>query len=128
MTNPDVHEAIELINGAVRAGGQTPEVLTRPGVVEALEVIGCDIHARPMDQPVWEDIKPYVVAIRREPGRLTVTFDPNAAPAVAAFVAAEQQCCSEVAFSVDSGAAATMHVIATVALLDMVEGWMAPAP
>lgn len=127
MTKPDVQEATELLDRAMKSTGQTHEMLQVPGVVAALEVVGCEISARPSDAPAFEDIRPYIVSIGREPERLSIEFAASAAELVAAFVAAEQLCCSDLAFHVITGEHAVMQITATSELIDMVEGWMTPA-
>ena len=126
MTKPDVQGAIELLDSAMKTTGQTSEILTLPGMVEALDTVGCDITARPKGAPVFEDVKPHILTVRREPKRLTVEFAGSAAAQVAAFVAAEQQCCSDLSFSVIPGDPTVMHIDATPDLVDVVEGWMTP--
>ena len=128
MTKPDVQEAIEVLDSAMRSTGQINQMLEMPGVVAALEVVGCDIGARPAGAPMFEDIKPQIVSLRREPERLTIEFAASAAEQVAAFVAAEQMCCSDLMFNVITGERVVMQITATRELVDMVEGWMTPAP
>ena len=128
MTKPDVQEAIEVLDSAMRTSGQTHEMLEMPGVVAALEVVGCDIGARPSGAPVFEDIKPHIISLQREPKRLSIEFAAGAGEQVAAFVAAEQMCCSDLAFNVITGERIVMLITATSDLVDMVEGWMTPAP
>jgi len=124
----DVREAIEVLDAAMKASGQTREMLKAPAVVEALQVVGCDIGARPKDAPVFEDVRPHILAVRREPRRLTVEFDGSASELVEAFVAAEWRCCSDLVFSVSPGHPTVMRIEAAPELVDMVEGWMAPGP
>ena len=126
MTKPDVQEAIEVLDSAMRTTGQTHEML-EPAVVAALQVVGCDIGARPAGAPVFEDVRSQILVVRREPERLTVEFSASAAKDVRAFVEAEQQCCSDLVFNVIPGDPALMQIDATRELIDMVEGWMTAA-
>ena len=127
MKKPDVQEAIELLDTAMKTGEQTG-MQEIPGVVGALQVVGCDIGARPKGAPVFEDIKPHILGVRREQEGLTGEFEGSAAEQVAAFVTAEQRCCSDLAFSVVLGDPTLMRIRATPELVDMVEGWMTPNP
>ncbi|HLB23025.1 MAG TPA: hypothetical protein VJP07_02940 [Dehalococcoidia bacterium] len=128
MEKRDVREAIEVLDAVMTASGQTRQMLEMPAVVGALRVVGCDIGARPKDAPVFEDVRPHILAVRREPRRLTVEFDGKASELVEAFVAAERRCCSDLVFSVSPGDPTVMQVEAAPELVDMVEGWMAPGP
>ncbi len=126
MTEAKVREAIALLDTAMKTTGQTREMMSSPRIVEALQVVGCDVGARPKDAPMFDDVKSHIIAVRREPTRLTVEFAAVAAEQVAAFVAAEQVCCSDLAFSLIPGDPTIMQINATPELVDAVEGWMTP--
>lgn len=68
---------------------------------ELLEVLACDLQARPRGAPGAAEILPAVQSVRREPDALLITFAPGALAAVAAFVAAEQRCCAGIGWQLD---------------------------
>ena len=132
MKNRNVGEAIELLDAAIkgdRSAGASPakDSLRDPIIVDALYAAGCDIAARPKDAPTLDDIQPHIKTIRRTPQRLIVEFDPAAAATFAAYVAAEQKCCSDIRFTIASDNPAVMHIDAPSQLLDVVVGWITPA-
>lgn len=118
--------AIEVLEtAAIKAGGWTHAMLDMPGVGEALQVVGCDIAARPRDAPMFDDVKPHIIAVRRAPQRLTVGFHASAAEQVEAYVAAERSCCgSQLAFNLIPGDPVVMQIDATQESVDVIEGWM----
>ena len=134
MKNPHIGEAIELLKSDRGAGALARNGALNQDIVDALYAVGCDIAARPKDAPTLDDIQPHITNIRRDledgsPGvteRLTVEFDPAAAGTIAAYVAAEQKCCSDIRFAIASDNPSVMHIDAPSSLLDVVAGWITP--
>jgi hypothetical protein len=91
---------------------------------DALDVLSCDIGARPHDAPTPDDLAPALRGLRREGATLALEFDPAAADTVVAFAAAEQRCCAGIGWEVERGVAVTLRVRATPAQLDqLAEFW-----
>ena len=135
MKSPHIVEAVELLDSAFKNRAHSPDLTQQPDVVEALYGVGCDIAARPKGAPTLDDIQPHITNIRRdlEDGahgvteRLTVEFDPVSADTIAAYVAAEQKCCSDIRFTLAPDNPSIMHIDAPSQLLDVVAGWITPA-
>jgi hypothetical protein len=68
---------------------------------KALEVLVCDLEARPQEAPHFGNVAGAVRAVRREPGALVVDFDPTAAHALASIVEAERLCCPEIGWHLE---------------------------
>jgi hypothetical protein len=72
-----------------------------PAIGELIDVVACDIGARPKDAPMFDVLAPHVLGLERSPTALRITFAPGAADHVAAFAAAERICCSALSFEVE---------------------------
>lgn len=97
---------------------------------EALEVLACDLGARPKGAPHFGDVAGAVRAVRRERGALVVDYDPAAAEALAVVVAAERLCCADIGWHVEHpdpaagaaiGGVVRLRVEANSAQLDVVQ-------
>lgn len=86
-----------------------------------IELLACDISARPSGAPGVDQLTAHTVAIRRTPAEVIVTFDAGAGDMVANFAAAEQLCCSSLSWLVEREPAVTLTVRATPAQLDAIE-------
>lgn len=127
MTTPKVREAIEVLDAAFKRSARMEGMLATPGVAEALAVVGCDIEARGKGAPDFEDLKPFIVSVAREPQRLSVQLEAGAKALAEEYVAAEQRCCgSQMAFAVVAGDPVVIQISATEDFIDAVEGWMTP--
>jgi len=89
---------------------------------DVLETLACEIDERPAGAPTPDDLIPALRGTRREPGALVVEFDPAAAEAVEAFVAAERRCCAGIGWDVERGSTIGLHITATPAQLDALAG------
>jgi hypothetical protein len=68
---------------------------------DALDILACEIELRPRGAPGIEEIVAVAVGTERSGQRtLVVSFEPDAAPRVEAFAAAEQRCCSTLSWAV----------------------------
>ncbi len=86
---------------------------------DRLEVLACDIAARPAGAPTFEDVAPSVVAVARDGASITVEFALEAADAVAALVAAEQKCCSDLTWELRRDSSVRLRVGGTPPQLDV---------
>jgi hypothetical protein len=84
---------------------------------ELIELVACDIGARPKDAPMYDVLAPHVLGVERSEGTLRITFAAEAAEDVEAFAAAERICCSTLGFEVARDPVA-LTITATPAQLD----------
>jgi hypothetical protein len=90
----------------------------RSGIIETLELLACDISARPKDAPALDALSPHILHIQRAPGALTIDVEASALDVVEAFAAAERLCCSTLGFDVTHGDPVRLRITATPELLD----------
>ncbi len=88
---------------------------------DVLEILACEIGARPAGAPSPMDLVPFARALHREGAQLFITFDPAAAATVAAFAEAERRCCAGIGWEVEQGAETGLRITATPAQLDVIE-------
>lgn len=88
---------------------------------EVLDVLACDYQARPRGAASVFDVAPAVREMRREGNALVIRFVPEAAPAVAEFVAAERRCCREIGWELSEAPAPVLRLSATPAQLDVLQ-------
>lgn len=88
---------------------------------DVLEVLACDIAARPAGAPSPADLIPFARSAQRRAGRLDIAFDPAAAEAVAAFAEAERRCCTGIGWEVEHGDLIRLRITATPDQLDVLE-------
>jgi hypothetical protein len=100
-------ERTEAAGAAGAAGDYDPALL---------EVLACEIGARPKGAPSFDDVAGAVRAVRRETGALIVEFDPAAAERVEALVEAERLCCAEIGWHLERVAPAEGGPAGTVRL------------
>ena len=93
---------------------------------DLLGVLACDLLARPAGAPGPDDLRPWVTSVARERDRLIVEFDQRHREPVAAFVAAESQCCATLRWTLSETPAAIVTVEATGQQLDGLMGLFAP--
>ena len=67
---------------------------------ELIEVLGCEIDARPA-APGPEALAPFVQSASHSPMALTIDLDEAAREAAEAFVAAEKVCCSNIGWQLE---------------------------
>ena len=75
----------------------------RDTVVEAIEVLACQIDSRPRDAPGPDELAPHVLSVTRYDGNVRVRFASEAAPIVEAFATAERVCCAGLSWTVEHG-------------------------
>jgi hypothetical protein len=90
--------------------------------VELIEVLACDIDARPRTAPTIFDLAAHIVRAERAAGSLRVAFASEAAGEVEAFVDAERLCCGGIEWRLeDSAEGVVLTIGATPAQLDAME-------
>jgi hypothetical protein len=99
---------------------------TRPGE-EMIELLACDIAARPAGAPGIDAIAGRAISFARGDGDLAITFAAEAADDVAAFAAAERACCASLGWHFEREPAVLLRITATSAQLDAIERMFAPA-
>ena len=67
---------------------------------ELIELVACDIEARPKNAPLPGMLAPHIRGIERGAATLRISFAAEVADAVEAFAAAERICCSGLGFEV----------------------------
>jgi hypothetical protein len=67
---------------------------------EIIQVLDCDIGARPKAAPGVEALLPHVRNAQRSAGAVIVDFDENAARILEAFVDAERLCCPGIGWEI----------------------------
>lgn len=88
--------------------------------VEAIELLACDIAARPRSAPLPDVLALSMRDLARNDGVLTITFAEEASDDVAAFAAAERVCCSGIAWDVGHKPL-RLTITAAAAQLDAIE-------
>ena len=68
---------------------------------ELIDLVACDLEARPKGAPGFDALAPYVLRVARAPAELTIAFAQEAVAEVEAFAAAERLCCSTLGFEVE---------------------------
>lgn len=86
-----------------------------------LPVLACDIGARPRGAPSIFDVAAAVRGVQRDEASVTVAFDPAYVDTVAAFVAAERQCCPTLDWRLEHGRTLMLRVGAAPDQLDVLE-------
>lgn len=114
------HEAMQVARG--RWAAQYKEDTMAEHVSDAsLAVLACDIRARPPDAPTLIDVLPAVLQVDRSADRITVSFAPEAAELVTAFVEAERRCCTEIRWDLSRDPSLRLSIDAQPAQLDVIE-------
>ncbi len=86
---------------------------------DVLEVLACDVEARPRGAASLADLVPAVRGVRRESGALVIEFAAEAAPAVAEFAAAARLCCPEIGWELREALA--LRITASPTRLDLLQ-------
>ncbi|MGH9203968.1 MAG: hypothetical protein ACRD2A_22300 [Vicinamibacterales bacterium] len=93
---------------------------------EIIEVLDCDLGARPKTAPGIDALLPHVRAATRTSGAVLVEFDDKAAPTLQAFVEAERLCCAGISWEIERTAGLRLRISATDAQLSAIESlWKA---
>jgi hypothetical protein len=86
-----------------------------------LELLACDIAARPAGAPGVDDVAPHITGFRRESGALVVRYAPAGTGVFQAFVEAERSCCSGLGWFIEDDGGPQLRIVAEPAQLDAFE-------
>ena len=95
---------------------------------ELLNVLSCDIGARPAGAPSFDDIRPHLLTVRRDGATLTLTFHHSGAGLVQAFVVAETLCCGGIGWQFHASPTPTLTVEAPPDQLEALESMWQTTP
>ena len=88
---------------------------------DIIEVLDCDLSARPQAAPGIDALLPYVRRATRMPSAVLVEFDERAAHTLEAFVEAERLCCEGIGWEIDRTSGLRLRISATDAQLTAIE-------
>jgi len=92
---------------------------------EIIEVLDCDLGARPKAAPGIDALLPHVLRASRTPVALLVEFDDQAASTLEAFVEAERLCCAGIGWKIERDRGLRLRISAENAQLSAIESlWM----
>jgi hypothetical protein len=100
------------------------EMTDKNNIIEVLDVLACEIDARPRGAPTFEDVAPSITSVRRDTSAVVVEFEAAARDAVAELVAAERQCCSTIGWQLEDGPPLRLHITAQPGQLDVFEAML----
>ena len=93
---------------------------------DILDVLACDITARPVGAPTIDDIRRYTRKTAVSDRILSVTFDSGTASEVAAFVEAERLCCKGIEWHLQPPEP-VLIIVASQAQLAVLESLLQPS-
>jgi hypothetical protein len=97
-------------------------------MIEILDVLACDISARPRTAPTFEEVSVYLRTVTREAGAIVIAFDPAGAADVRSLVAAESLCCATMRWDLEENdEALILRVGGSPAQLDALARMLPPA-
>ncbi len=97
-----------------------------PPVGEIIELLACDIEARPSGAPGPSALAPHIRGVQRSAAALTISFAPEAFADVEALAAAERVCCAGIGWDVRRDPV-TLTITASPAQLDAIAQIFEPA-
>jgi hypothetical protein len=93
--------------------------MKRPDAADLIDVLACDIGARPRNAPSFQDVAPYIRSVQRHGGVITVLFDTSALGNVEALIDAERLCCADLSWDLQRKPEVRLTIGATRAQLDV---------
>jgi hypothetical protein len=93
----------------------------KPDAADLIDVLVCDIGARPKNAPSFEDVAPYIRTVQRTDREIVIRFDNVAALSVEALVDAEQRCCADLIWTLEREPDLILTIGATPAQLDVLQ-------
>jgi len=91
---------------------------------DLLDVLACEIDARPKDAPSFADLQSAILGVAREEGAVRVEFDPARRDDVRRLVEAERLCCAGIGWDLREGPGLTLRIVAAPGQLDVFEGFL----
>jgi hypothetical protein len=88
---------------------------------EIIQILDCDLGARPRAAPGIDTLLPYVRRATRMSDAILVEFEENAAQILEAFAEAERLCCAGIGWEIDRTASLRLRISATDAQLTAIE-------
>jgi hypothetical protein len=89
-------------------------------------LLTCDITARPQGAPTIDDMRLHVRKTALSERTLSVTFDSGAVSALAAFMDAERQCCTEIEWHFEPSKS-VLRIVASKAQLAVLQSLLQPS-
>jgi hypothetical protein len=106
-----------MIGLAVQAiPGMSP--MKKPDAADLIDVLACDIEARPRGAPSIFDLAPHIQRVERLSDSISISFASAAAADVTAFVEAERLCCGGIDWRLQVEPAVLLTIGAAPAQLD----------
>ena len=88
---------------------------------EIIEILECEIGARPRAAPGIDQLLPQVCGVSRAPGAVLVEFDPQASDMLGGFVEAERLCCAGIGWDIEREAGLRLRISASDEQLAAIE-------
>jgi len=88
---------------------------------DIIEVLDCDLGARPAAAPGIDALLPYVRGVSTSDGALLVDFDAQAAGTVEAFIEAERLCCAGIGWEIERGPLLRLRITANEVQLEAIK-------
>jgi hypothetical protein len=88
---------------------------------EIIEVLECDLAARPKAAPGIDALLPHVRTASRADGAVIVEFDTQAAETLTAFVEAERLCCAGIGWDIERDGGLRLRITASEVQLAAIE-------
>ena len=93
---------------------------------EIIEILDCDLGARPQAAPGIDALLPHVLRASRVPGALLVEFNLQAERMLESFVEAERLCCAGIGWKVERDPTLRLRITAVDTQIDAIESlWKA---
>ena len=88
---------------------------------DIIEILDCDLEARPTAAPGIDSLLPHVRGVARSTVALTVEFDERVTDTLTKFVEAERLCCAGIAWEIEHGQSLRLRITANEAQLRAIE-------
>jgi hypothetical protein len=88
---------------------------------EIIEILGCDLDARPKASPGVDALLPHIRGVTRTPTALLVEFEESTAQTLEAFVEAERLCCAGIGWEIEREPSLRLRISASEAQLSAIE-------
>ena len=92
-----------------------------PAREDIIEVLDCDLGARPVTAPGVDALLPYARGVSNTDGAILIDFDESVAATLAAFVEAERLCCAGIGWEIERGSGLRLRITASDPQLRAIE-------